>query len=213
MPRGHSSNTRVLLLSGSHGMEDGRDGLCDLEALQSVVYEDGQMIPRQTRSFYEKWCKFFKVDVEGEDPRVYDDNDQVLGVKNEEPPKWEARVPKLPGLWNQKMGDEEKEKMTLKIVDCAWYYAKVDDLLKPIKDFNPTTLIIDWCFTHKGFTLEKITTSGIASRIRMETEMFLISKNKQIQLSNEQKVVLEDVENMELRPDEGSVVFLQPNGP
>ena len=72
--------------------------------------------------------------MECKDPRVYDENDQVLGVKDKQPPKWEARVPKLPGLWNQKMEVEGNEKVTLKIVDCAWYYGKVDDLLKLIKD-------------------------------------------------------------------------------
>ena len=55
--------------------------------------------------------------------------------------------------------------------------------------------------------MEKLTTSGIASRLRMETEMFLISKNKQISLSVEQKSILDEVENMKLKPDKGSVVF------
>merc|ERR1712054_259401 len=115
-------------------------------------------------------------------------------------------------MWKRNLGasvpDENNAGLQIKIVDVSWYHTNVIDLLKTIKDFHPNTLIIDWCFTRGGFMMEQLTTSGIASRLRMETEMFLISKNKQISLSDEQKSVLQDVEDMKLKPRTGSVVFL-----
>ena len=44
-----------------------------------------------------------------------------------------------------------------------------------------------WCFTKIGYTLQNITASGIASRIRMENETFLVCKDFNIKLSKEQK--------------------------
>ena len=178
MPRGNNSNSRVMLLSGSHGFSDGTDALCDVKALESMNDANDEMIHRQTRKFYEAWCKFFKLEVEGEDPRIYDLNGQAQGVVNLLPPAWKARYPRLPGLWKDNLATGKNREvdeggLQIKIVDVSWYTKKIEDLLKLIKDFHPTTLIIDWCFTRRGFTMEKITTSGIASKLRMETEMFL----------------------------------------
>ena len=168
-------------------------------------------MPNQTRYFYEEWCDFFQLDIEGEDPRVYE-NGKVVGVKDHVPPQWGERVPWLPGIWRRNLvaGKEENKdlKLKIKIIDVCWYHKKDDNLMKLIKDFQPTTLIIDWCNTRQGHTMEKITAAGIASRLRMETEMFLMSKNKHIFLSDEQKVVLGDVEKLKLQPQKGSVVFL-----
>ena len=86
LPRGDSSSTRILILSGSHGFADGKDALCSLEGLTSL--KDGMV--DQTRRFYKDWCKLFKLQMEGEDPRVYDQEDgKVVDVKDEKPPVWE----------------------------------------------------------------------------------------------------------------------------
>ena len=206
MPKGNNATTRVLLLSGSHGTRSGNDALSSLDCLSSEM----KGMPNQTRLFYQEWCKFFKLQAEGEDPRVYDEDGKVIGIKDGPPPTWEARVPRLPGLWKKGLehGAVDNENLSLKLIDVAWYSSKVQQLIEIIKDFQPTSLIIDWCHNREGFMMNQLTTSGIASRIRMETEMFLISRNKQICLSEEQKMILEDVENMELEADEGSVVFL-----
>ena len=98
MPRGNNSNSRVMLLSGSHGFDDGKDALCDIEGIKSMVDDNGKLLERQTRQFYEDWCKFFRLDVEGGDPRIYDEQGQVKGVQNDFPPEWEGRKPWLPGM-------------------------------------------------------------------------------------------------------------------
>ena len=103
MPRGNYSTSRLLLLSGSHGFADGRDALCDIEALKSMSDDKGEMIPRQTRRFYEAWCRFFKLEVENEDPRVYDEFGQVKEVTTRFTPEWRARRPWLPGMWKKNL--------------------------------------------------------------------------------------------------------------
>ena len=78
LPRGDSSSTRILILSGSHRFEDGRDALCSLESLTSSALEDGMV--DQTRRFYKDWCKLFKLKMEGADPRVYNEDGTVDDV-------------------------------------------------------------------------------------------------------------------------------------
>ena len=109
---------------------------------------------------------------------MYDEDGNVVSITDGQPPDWEARTPRLPGLWKKGLEHEvcEKENLNIELIDVAWYNNKVEDLLTHIRNFQPSTLIIDWCNNRGGFMMEKITTSGIASRIRMEAEMFLISR-------------------------------------
>ena len=84
------------------------------------------------------------MNVEGEDPRIYDDTGQVQGVRNSLAPIWQARKPWLPGMWKRNLGtttayDENDAGPQIMIVDVAWYNNKVDDLFSLIKDFHPTT--------------------------------------------------------------------------
>ena len=90
LPRGDSSSSRILILSGSHGSENGEDALCSLEALSSSNKDK----PDQTRIFYQLWCKKLKLNVEGEDPRQYSEDGKVVGVSEGQPPMWREREPR-----------------------------------------------------------------------------------------------------------------------
>ena len=206
MPRGNNASTRVLLLSGSHGSKEGSDALCSLQQLNS----NNIRMPTQTRKFYTEWCNFFKLKVEGEDPRIYDKSGKVEGILDAKPPRWEERVPNLIGLWKKKIGilSGDTPELILQIVDIAWYHKKVSDLLTLIRNFQPNCLILDWDRSKEGFTVEKIKSSGIVSRMILENELCLLSGNKLVKLSEEQNNVLVDVENMVLKRREGSIVFL-----
>ena len=80
-------------------MENGQDGMDSLECLSDTIRQrNGKS---QTRLFYERWCHFFSLSVEGEDPREYDPTTgQVTGIKNVATPDWAARKPgRVPDLY------------------------------------------------------------------------------------------------------------------
>ena len=122
--------------------------LCDLKCVKSLHSEGRKLIPRQTRLFYEAWCDFFQLDVEGEDPRIYDEHGQIEGLIIDFQEEWQIRKPWLAGMWKRNLEinsseDDNHAGLQIMIVDVSWYYNKVEDLLKIIKDFQPNTLIID----------------------------------------------------------------------
>ena len=64
-------HSRVLILSGCHGSEEGDDGLNSLECLSGS----------DTRAFYEHWPQFFRQNL-WEDPQDYDPTTgKVTGIK------------------------------------------------------------------------------------------------------------------------------------
>ena len=88
---GRGEHSRVMILSGCHGMETGEDGMNSLDCLSGSGFRGKS----QTRGFYEDWLQWFKLSVEGEDPRVYDpETGEVTGIKaSVEKPEWAGRVP------------------------------------------------------------------------------------------------------------------------
>ena len=82
--------TKWSFLTGCHGKKNGEDGIFSLECLSDTIRKANNR--SQTRYFYENWCNFFGLDVEGKDPREYDPTTgQVIGIKNVATPDWAAR--------------------------------------------------------------------------------------------------------------------------
>jgi hypothetical protein len=203
--------TRIAWLTGSHGMETGQDGMNSLECLSDAIQQrNGRS---QTRMFYERWCHFLSLPVEGRDPRVYDPTTGlVIGIRNVLTPDWAARKPgRVPGLYKNMKG--EISELEIQIIDIAHYHGKHKELIEVVKKFQPSTLIIDWCFTRGGNTAQKLTAGGFISRIILENELSIITGRGWIKLSKEQKKVMDDIEQMEMAGDgshhDGSIVFMQ----
>ena len=92
------------MLSGSHGSDNGRDGLTDLLMLSShpqYSFKNRTHVldPTQTRGFYTEWyTKYFKEEPEDEDPRIYEDKEtgKVVGINKELlPSKWKTMTKKI----------------------------------------------------------------------------------------------------------------------
>ena len=130
-------HSRVMILSGCHGMETGEDGMNSLDCLSDSVIRGKS----QTRGFYEDWLQWFKLSVEGEDPRVYDpETGEVTGIKESvEKPEWAKRIPgHVPDFFKgmkAKMSD-----IVFQIVDIAFYHGKPDELIADIEKFSLSTL-------------------------------------------------------------------------
>jgi hypothetical protein len=143
--------TRIAWLTGSHGMENGQDGMNSLKCLSDAIQQRNRK--SQKRTFYTRWCNFFSLPEEGEDPREYDPTTgQVTGIRNVANPDWAARKPGLvPNLF--KNMKREISGLEIQIVDIAYYHGKPQELIEVVKKFQPSTLIIDSCFTRGGYTL------------------------------------------------------------
>ena len=57
LPRGNTASSRMMILSGCHGTEDGKDGVNSLECLTGNDQSD----KKETRMFYEDMCTFFQL--------------------------------------------------------------------------------------------------------------------------------------------------------
>ena len=155
-------HSRVMILSGCHGMETGEDGMNSLDCLSDSVIRGKS----QTRGFYEDWLRWFKLSVEGEDPRVHDPNTgEVTGINASiKKPEWAGRVPgRVPTYFK---GIKEKmSNIVVSIVDIAFYHGKPETLIADIEKFSPSSLILDWCFTREGHTYKLLTSAGLISQI------------------------------------------------
>ena len=87
-----------IILTGSHGYDNGEDGLCNISCLNSSKRKHYRLVrliqldlpciegvvkkQSQTREFYSEWCeKYFDGEPEGEDPRIYEDT-KVAEIKD-----------------------------------------------------------------------------------------------------------------------------------
>ena len=202
--------TKIAWLTGSHGKDNGQDGMNFLECLSDANRQKDNK--SETRNFYIRWCYFFGLAEEGEDPRVFDPaTGQVTGINTAVvTPEWAGRKPgRVPGDYKnmQQLSDIE-----IMLIDIANFHGKPEELIAVIKKFEPSTLIIDWCFTRGGFTAQQLTAAGVVSHIKLENDLSIITGRDWIKLSEEQKKVIEDIENMKMTGDgddhDGSIVFL-----
>ena len=194
-------NGKILVLTGSHGSHDGRDGVSHLDLLTAEVPDQGSAKvynKQQTRGFYEKWTKsdFFGVSAEpANDPRIYtpytDSNEQtfyeVTGIK----PIPEDKMPKP--VANTRLKNSKSTDLKVLVLDVAFFHKRDKDLVAFIKKFQPTSLIIDWCFTKNGYTANLLARSGIISQIIAENKKYLVTG-------------VRDREIIELGPGQGGVL-------
>ena len=98
----------------------------------------------------------------------------------------------------------------VKIVDVAHYHQKVDELANVVKDFRPTTLIIDWCHSRDGYTARKLQEFGIFSQTMLEQDLYLLTGRGQIKLGNEQTDFLDKIKKKmkDSETGNGMLVFL-----
>ena len=99
----------VLIITGSHGDpgENSDDGLNNILFLNSYNKKkvDGQwkLVSEETRKFYEEWIIDFLnkiLDTDDIDPRIYgnEEKTEVIGIKNEIPPKWRRISKEIEGI-------------------------------------------------------------------------------------------------------------------
>ena len=63
---------KIQFVTGSHGMDNGQDGLNSVKCLSASDGYFDKHGQSQTKMFYEEQCRFFGLSMEGEDPRDYD---------------------------------------------------------------------------------------------------------------------------------------------
>ena len=79
--------------------------------------------------------------------------------------------------------------LEIKILDIAHYHGKPQKLIEVVKKFQPSSLIIDWCYTRGGYTAQQLTAGGIIRWIMLENELSIITGRGWIKLTVEQMIL------------------------
>ena len=124
-----TENTRVLVLSGSHGEEDGHSGLTDINRLKDPndTYEGSV-----TTSFYENDCQ--RVGFRSIKPRL---DIKELPVNKDTIPDIMKKLGNLPLMFfpNSYLADDSISKMTFQVTNIAYYHKNEDKLVTDILRF------------------------------------------------------------------------------
>ena len=146
---------RVCIVTGTHGSKSGNDGINDISCL------------KDSRKFYDGWVGSFGLSPEAEDPRIYEEGGKVVTGINPSilAPNWAGRKPTKV---HQKWPKMKEALVEVQIIDVGFYHNKPDELIQVLRDYNPSTLILDWCYTRQGQTYKLLTSSGLISQIILE---------------------------------------------
>ena len=68
---------------------------------------------------------------------------------------------------------------------------------------------LDWCFSNEGFTYLHLKSYGSVSWMVLNEDLHLLSGNKDVFLSEEQKSIIHYVSEEKLPPEKGSLTFIK----
>ena len=165
---GSTSKTRVLIISGSHGSKNtGFSGLTQKDLLH--------------HGFYVETCEVLGVSPQKED----DVSIPLPGPQQKDPGA------KDDALLNE--GDFEDIKFH--VLNIKHFHNNKKEFLMYVKEYNPTAVVIDWCYSKDGDVANVLCTSGVLSEMWLSAERNLIvGVNEQwIKLGKEQKQLLDQV--------------------
>ena len=121
-----TENTRVLVLSGSHGEEDGHSGLTDINRLKDPndTYEGSV-----TTTFYENDCQ--RVGLRSIKPRL---DIKELPLNKDTIPDIMQKLKNLNPMFfpNSYLSDDSISKMTFQVTNIAYYHKNEDKLVDDI---------------------------------------------------------------------------------
>ena len=167
----NEENTRVLILSGSHGDGDSGDsGLSNIEKLKDADDKNAGDI---TSKFYEGDCR--RAGISPLKPRL---DIQKLPLADKNIPDI-TKMKKLNPLFfkNSYLSDNDICKITFQVVNIAYYHKNESRLVQDIKRFDPKILAVAWCFSINGDVSRALRQEGIFAKMAMEHDYRECTKN------------------------------------
>ena len=89
--------------------------------------------------------------------------------------------------------------MNFNVLNVAHFHQNVDRLIEYLKTYEPTFVIIDWCFATNGDLVLALRARGFFSKVFLEFDLRNIFKCQSAMLSNVQVDVLKKAQNEEYK--------------
>ena len=185
----NAENTRVLILSGSHGDANGHSGLTDIEQLKD---SDDKFVGSITTQFYEGDCR--RVGLKPIKPRL---DIQKLPLTKTAIPDIMKKMEKLDLRFhkNSYLSDDTISKITFQVVSVAYYHKNEEKFIDDVQMFDPKVLALAWCYSMKSDVSLALRQKGILARMVIEHDLKEICKKPNANLDDKQSEIIEKVVN------------------
>ena len=166
--------TRVIVLSGTHGTLHGESALT-LKNWSNV---------REGYIFFVRDCQ--KVGVQPSFKPSFDllpyEPDKIPDMK--EITKWD---PAPAGCYYL---DPTVCHMTIQVTNIAYYYGRQDKFLQDIKSFSPDVIMLAWCFSLNGDVSMLLRREGVFSQMILNNDLRMITANAAAKLNEIQSQII-----------------------
>ena len=176
---GHGNDSKILILTGSHGGLDGSDALQDpalldpesfvelCEALGTSHHKEDFDSNRTNFQRIKRWTK-------QEDFVAEYDFRQIRLIKS----------------LRKKLS---RKKVHVQVLDVANFIGAngSSDLVRTIQDGDPSAVIVNWCYNKNGFTSKLLTAAGLFPKLVLRNERRGLTGNESIQLDEDQSCFLD----------------------
>ena len=182
-------NTRVLILSGSHGDANGHSGLTDIEQLKD---SNDKFEGSITTQFYEGDCR--RVGLIPIKPRL---DFKKLPLTKDTIPDIMKKMEKLDLRFhkNSYLSEDIISNITFQVINVAYYHKNREKLIDDVQMFDPKVLALAWCYSMKSDVSLALRQNGILARMVIEHDMREVCKNPNAKLDYRQAEMIEKVAN------------------
>ena len=199
----NKEEVRIAIISGGHGYNN-------KSVVAKSCFTNVKLMDHEN---YEDDCVLVGVEAEP-DPCKYNSKHEVNGINprrkpNTKPEPLERIEPaQLTDGTEPLMWDERFDKMKFNVVHVAQFYQDADALVEHLRQYDPTFLIINWCFASNGDLALALRARGFYSKMLLNYEMRILLKNKDVQLRDDQVEVM----RQSIKDHIKHVVFSGPSG-
>ena len=194
-------NSKILILAGSHGHEDGTDGMTDKLDHDEKAFKDTCLWlgtnhhKMQAANCFQEirpWSDV-KVDAWKGGP-LYSHRPELID---------EARS------LTQQLSDIGAR---VEVLNIGEFHGRPEALVAYVRAGQPTAIIINWCNSKDGYTARLLTRAGLCSQLVLANERVLITGNKEITLDKHQEDFLaratSKISDRQKKPTEHGLAFL-----
>ena len=192
--------SKILLIRGSHGDEDGADGLEEDGYLQETFFTR-TCEALGTTHHIEKWTG---------QPRWQDNpprtEEKIQELKSTLPVN-RRRLKEIDIGWKLQK-NLHKVGAKVEILNIAKFHTKPNDFVRFVRRCQPTAIIVNWCHSEGGDVHNLLTKSGICSQLLLGNERVLLTGNTAIAMDEDQYDCLVKVARKIKRDSPPMMIFL-----
>ena len=176
-------HSKILILDGSHGREDGADSLTE-----KTLYQ---------RSFMEETCEIL-----GTRHHVRRRQSMLPTYEKIRPcSEWLLRDWKRKWWFRDKINLYQalrkklyQNNVSVEIANLGYFYKDPDSLVMFIKNCDPSAIILNWCRSEHSDSRLLLQRVGLLAKVYLNNERVLLTGNKTIRLDEHQEKLINEME-------------------